>query len=378
MGPVLRALGGLGFGLLLALSANAQAPELTDARRIEIAARLRESTVTILGRHGGGSGVVVGEERWIVTNAHVVERMRRPMVRFGNGAVLPAEVIAFDPATDLAVLRTPVPSPAPPMPLGDSDAVQVGQTVLAYGSPFGLEGTLTQGIVSARRDLPGLIGGGVQGLIQTDAPINPGNSGGPLVDTRGEVVGINTAILSRTGGSLGIGFAIPSRYVRALLARVRAVLARAAPPEVHGPAGSVPPDRGPRVLEVHPSARTAPASALPLAVWLGIYGDDRPGGGVRVRQVVPGGPAHRAGLRGYADPPPAEIAAIGIPWTGHVIVAVDGEPVRTMNELRQRLSRHRPGQRAVLTVTVDRTQLRGRAVVELVAAPGAQGTPARP
>src|SRR5690606_18565225 len=114
--------------------------------------------------------------------------------------------------------------PARPLPLGDSSQVAVGQTVLAFGSPFGLDGTLTQGIVSALRDVPpgsALGGGRVRRLIQTDAPINPGNSGGPLVSSRGEVIGVNTAILSRTGGSHGIGFAIPSSYVSELLDEVR-------------------------------------------------------------------------------------------------------------------------------------------------------------
>src|SRR5690606_6356438 len=159
----------------------------------------------------------------------------------------------------------------------------VGQTVLAFGSPFGLEGTLTQGIISALRDVPpgsALGGGAVRRLIQTDAPINPGNSGGPLVSSRGDVIGVNTAILSRTGGSHGIGFAVPSSHVRALLEDLRR-----------------------RQREVARAPRRGPEPRHGQA-YLGIVGDDFRGrgvSGVRIREVVPGSPAEVAGLAGSSD-----------------------------------------------------------------------------
>ena len=156
---------------------------------------------------------MVGPHGFVVTNAHVASGARwsgRLRVRFGDGGMRPAVLIAYDAVHDLAVAQVDGDVRVRPLVLGDSDDVRVGQSVLAFGSPFGLEGTLTQGIVSARRDVGAIGQGEVRNVIQTDAPINPGNSGGPLVDAKGEVVGINTAILSRSGASNGIGFAVPS------------------------------------------------------------------------------------------------------------------------------------------------------------------------
>ncbi len=344
--------------LVAAAAAPARAQELTEARRIEVARRLAESTVSVLAGPSGGSGFVVGDERWIVTNSHVIQPGRRSGVRvhFASGTTLAAIVLLDSPSHDLAVLRVQGTVPSRPLELADADRVAVGQTVLAFGSPFGLEGTLTQGIVSAIRDVPpgsSLGGGSVPRLIQTDAPINPGNSGGPLVNSAGHVIGVNTAILSRTGGSHGIGFAIPSNHVTALLAdaRQRARLAEAAPTPTPEPTPG-PPDAAP------------PANDA----FLGILGDDfeaRGVAGVRIRQVVPGSPAETAGLAGASDPPPIAIQRMRVPWTGHIIRAVDGQPTRSMEELQARLSRRRPGDRTVLTVTVGPGVLSGQAVVTL-------------
>jgi S1-C subfamily serine protease len=335
-------------------AASASAQELTDARRVAVARKLRTSTVSVHAGQSGGSGFVVGAERWIVTNAHVT-RGTRVRVRFGDGTELPGQVLASHAALDLAVIAVHGEVPVPPLPLGNSDAVEVGETVLAFGSPFGLDGTLTQGIVSARRDL-----GPVQGMIQTDAAVNPGNSGGPLANGRGEVIGVNTAILSRTGGSHGIGFAIPSRYVREFLEGVRQRLAQAQASSAAAPGG-------------RQAVRTEGGTQEPLGpVWLGIMGDDFQAGavrGVRVHRVVPGGPAHRAGLLGASDPPPSYVRRLGIPWTGHIILAVDGKPVRTLSELRHRLSKRDPGDRAKLRVTVGPGAVEGEAVVRLGAPP---------
>jgi S1-C subfamily serine protease len=406
----------LAIGLALFAAPGARAQDLTEARRIEIARRLQESSVVVAVGGSTGSGFVTGPERFVVTNAHVVENARfgAPVgVRFSDGLQRPARILAVDLSADLAVLDVPGAPAVPPLELGNSDEVVVGQTVLAFGSPFGLEGTLTQGIVSARRDLPA-IGGAVRGLIQTDATINPGNSGGPLVSSRGEVVGVNTAILSRSGGSQGIGFAVPASYVRALLDRIRA--GRRAPPlggaspaaTGQGPsAGGVAPSGGPGM----PSGSTAgPSAALvpmpprapdaahaeaggggePLPeirtpVWLGIYGDDfRHGGyaGVRVQQVVRGSPAEAAGLAGALDRPPPYVRQLGLPWTGHIILALDGQPVRSMDELTALLATRRPGQRATVLVTVGPGVLSGETVVELRPPPRApaprQATPRAP
>ena len=354
------------LALSAALPAAATAQDLTDARRIEVARRLSEATVSVTLGRSGGSGFVVGDEKWVITNAHVVAGYRRVPVRiqFGDGNTLPGRVIAFDQRHDLAILEAVGEVPVQPLHLGDSDAVQVGQTVLAFGSPYGLAGTLTQGIVSARRDLPGIGGGAVRGLIQTDAEINPGNSGGPLVDAHGRVIGVNTAILSRSGGSQGIGFAVPVSYVRTLLGEVREDLAnrrrlaqqRAQQAEQAGERPE-PGDDAPR---------------LRTPVWLGIYGDDfraRGYAGVRVRQVVRGGPAQQAGVLGAADPAPSFVDRLGIQWTGHIILAVDGRPVRSMEELQRLLTAKRPGQRATLTLTVGPGVVSGETVVQLQAPP---------
>ncbi len=348
--------------LALATPAHAQ-QELTEQRRIEVARRLGESTVSVISGPSTGSGFVVGAERWIVTNSHVIRPARHygVQIHFSSGTTMPAMVLLDSPEHDLAVLQVRGEVPARPLDLGDSDQVSVGQTVLAFGSPFGLEGTLTQGIVSAWRDVPPgseLGGGQVRRLIQTDAPINPGNSGGPLVSARGEVIGVNTAILSRTGGSHGIGFAVPSSYVRDLLEDVRRRLRARAQPQ----AQATPQDPSPQ--------QGTPAQAG--GAFLGILGDDfrAPGiAGVRIRQVVPGSPAESAGLAGSSDPPPAGVVSLGVPWSGHIIVAVDGRPVHGMTELSSLLAHFRPGQRTVLTVTVGPGIVSAQTVVTLAERP---------
>lgn len=174
-----------------------------------------EIGVRSAGGGGTGSGVVVAQDGRIVTNYHVVEQARSITVRFSNGTTRPAEVLRTDQANDLAVIQVQLPAGSIVAPLGNSDAVQVGETVVAIGNPYGLEQTVTQGIVSAmHRDRAAY---GAQNLIQTDAPINPGNSGGPLLNANGEVIGINASIASPVRGSVGIGFAIPINTAKSLL-----------------------------------------------------------------------------------------------------------------------------------------------------------------
>jgi putative serine protease PepD len=168
---------------------------------------------------GSGSGFIVTEEGHIVTNLHVVRDQVELEVTLADGSKWPARVVGKAPASDLALIKIEAPREAvKPLPLGPSKGVQVGQKVLAVGSPFGLGHTLTTGTVSSvGRDVRVSREVVIRGAIQTNAAINPGNSGGPLINSQGEVIGVNTAIFSPTGANVGIGFAIPSETVRQLL-----------------------------------------------------------------------------------------------------------------------------------------------------------------
>jgi S1-C subfamily serine protease len=171
------------------------------------------SVTTVLGQ-ATGSGIVIDTKGDIVTNAHVVAGAHQIEVTFSDGRTVGATLVGSNSAADLAVVRVSVAaSSLHPLTLANSDNVQVGDTVYAIGSPFGLSGTLTSGIVSAIHRTGSAVGGSPSDLIQTDTPINPGNSGGPLLNAQGQVVGINEAIESPVDGSVGVGFAIPSNQV---------------------------------------------------------------------------------------------------------------------------------------------------------------------
>ena len=166
-------------------------------------------------RQGSGSGFIIQADGIVLTNDHVVTNAREITVTLSDGRQLPAQVRGRDPKTDLAVLAVDAPEPLPVASLGDSDALSVGDWVIAIGNPFGLANTVTAGIVSAKGRAIGA--GPYDEFIQTDASINPGNSGGPLLDEHGAVVGINTAIFSQSGGSIGIGFAVPINLAKNLV-----------------------------------------------------------------------------------------------------------------------------------------------------------------
>src|SRR6478752_1546922 len=159
---------------------------------------------------GNGSGSVIDTEGHILTNNHVVEGATKLTVSFGGDKVYPATVVGRDPDTDLAIIKIDPPAGLPVVPLGDSDKLAVGQKVLAIGNPFGLDRTLTTGVISGlQRPIRARNNRLIEGAIQTDASINPGNSGGPLLDSRGRMIGINSQILSPSGSSAGVGFAVP-------------------------------------------------------------------------------------------------------------------------------------------------------------------------
>ncbi|MFO0337048.1 MAG: DegQ family serine endoprotease, partial [Pseudomonadota bacterium] len=242
-----------------------------------------------------GSGVVINaREGLIVTNAHVVENASEITVTTLDGRDLKAEVVGSDPPSDVAVLRVKNPPRLTEIAIGDSSRAEVGDYVVAIGNPFGLQHTVTYGIISGL-GRSGLNPEGYEDFIQTDASINPGNSGGALVNLRGELIGVNSAILSRTGGNIGIGFAIPSNMVKSVTDQL------VKNGEVR---------RG--VLGVNISTLTPET-----AENLGVKEDTR---GALVIQVVEGSPAARAGVK-----------------AGDVITAVNGQPVRTQGELRNRI-----------------------------------------
>jgi S1-C subfamily serine protease len=171
-------------------------------------------------REGAGSGSIIDEQGDILTNYHVIADAEKLTVSFGNGKNYPAQVVGKDPDTDLAVIRLlqPPKEPMTVVPLGDSDKLIVGQKVLAIGNPFGLDRTLTTGVISGlQRPIRAENGRQIEGAIQTDASINPGNSGGPLLDSHGRMIGINSQIESPSGASAGVGFAIPINIAKRIV-----------------------------------------------------------------------------------------------------------------------------------------------------------------
>src|SRR3954453_18366030 len=236
------------------------------------------------GQRSLGSGVVVDGSGLVVTNHHVIENMTEVKVAFADRREFEAEIVLRDPRTDLAVLRMKGASRLQPLPIGDSEGLEVGDLVLAIGNPFGVGQTVTQGIVSALARTH--IGAADYGFfIQTDAAINPGNSGGALVDMSGRLVGINSAIFSQSGGSVGIGFAIPSCMVRAVVEAAKS---------------------GNKIVRRPWLGASLQAVSQDIAEGIGLA---RPTGAL-VASVQDRGPARDAGLK-----------------RGDVVVEVDGRPV---------------------------------------------------
>jgi putative serine protease PepD len=256
-----------------------------------------------------GTGFVVSEEGLIVTNAHVVEGATAIEVKVGDGATHPATVVGRDPSTDLALLRVDAEGEdLQPLQLADSSAVKVGDQVYAIGNPYGLDRTLTSGVVSAlQRQIQAPNGFSIDGAIQTDAPINPGNSGGPLLDDHGRVIGVNSQILNGSGsaqnGNVGIGFAVPAATVRTVIAQ----------------------------LEANGHVEHA---------YLGVQMTESERGHVQVAAVTPGGPADEAGLQ-----------------PGDELLALDGRALDGgAPDLAAAVNAHAPGDEVELTVSRDGAQ----------------------
>ncbi|MGE5850110.1 MAG: S1C family serine protease [Candidatus Methylomirabilota bacterium] len=261
----------------------------------------------IIPERGTGSGFIVDDRGYILTNNHVVENADRLEVTLADKSKVPARLIGRDPNNDIAVIHVTVArEKLTPLRLGDSDQLQVGQIAIAIGNPFGLDRTVTRGVVSALgRSLKAETGRQIRNVIQTDAAINPGNSGGPLLNSRGEVIGINTAIFSPTGGSIGIGFAIPVNTAKKLLPLLIA-RGRASHPWLGINGSDVTPD-------------LAKTLSLPVKE------------GVMIAQVVPGGPAARAGLRGSQRR--IRVGNYMINVGGDIIQALDGKKIANVDDL---------------------------------------------
>jgi len=270
-------------------------------------------------QQGLGSGVVISADGYIVTNHHVIDGAEQITIEFPDRRTFEAKLVGSDPPSDLAVLKIEAGG-LPALTLGNSDNVRVGDVVLAVGNPLGVGQTVTQGIISAKGRQTGLSDGSFEDFLQTDAAINRGNSGGALVSTAGELVGINSQILSPSGGNIGIGFAIPANMVRAVTEQLIA-------------GGSV--RRG--QLGVFVQAVTAD-----IAASLGLPGAR----GVIVNTVQPGSAADRAGLR-----------------RGDIIVAAGGRETNEPNALRNLVASTRPGSEITLTILRDGREQEVRATL---------------
>jgi serine protease Do len=270
---------------------------------IRVARQATPSVVSVSRDGGSGSGVVIRRDGIVLTNAHVVGDVRTVKVELADGRTLDGTVLGRDPSVDVAVVRIPV-SDAPTAPIGDSDRLQVGQAAIAIGNPLGLERTVTVGVVSAINRSPR--GFNLDALIQTDAAISPGNSGGPLLDSRGNVIGINTAVLSGTGAS-GLGFAVPINLASEIATQILTT-------------GRV--QRGflgISFLDLDPEVATR--FNLPARE------------GIIVRDVDPDSPAGRAGIR-----------------TRDIITRIDDTPITQGGDLRRLLRAHKAGDTVTITV----------------------------
>jgi S1-C subfamily serine protease len=277
-------------------------------------------------QRGLGSGFVIDKEGHIVTNFHVVDGAAEIEVSFSNQDTVDAKVVGTDPSTDLALLEVDVDAKAlTPLSLADSDAVEVGDPVVAIGNPFGLERTVTAGIVSAlQREVRAPNNFTIDHVIQTDAPINSGNSGGPLIDAEGRVIGVNSQIetANGSGGNVGIGFAVPSNTVKSVVAQLLEN-------------GRV--DRayvGVTLQEV--DSQVARVLRLPAEE------------GVLVGAVQPGSPAAKAGIEGGDTQ--VVVAGQSYQLGGDMIVAIDGKDVTSGDALRESIAAHKPGDTVRLSV----------------------------
>ena len=260
-------------------------------------------------RQGTGSGSVIDQDGHVLTNYHVIEGAQRLSVNFGGEKSYPAQTVGVDPDTDLAVIKVDAPRELlHVVQYGDSDRLVVGQKVLAIGNPFGLDRTLTTGVISGlQRPIQARNGRQIEGAIQTDASINPGNSGGPLLDSQGRMIGINSQILSPAGGSVGVGFAVPVSIAKRVVPQLI---------------------RSGVVIRPKLGISTFNVSEVRAQVDLPVQE------GVGILQVQQGGAAAAAGLRGLQRTGDGDLLL------GDIITSIDGERVKDRNDLFRILDKH--------------------------------------
>ncbi len=273
---------------------------------------------------GSGSGSIIDTKGHILTNHHVVANAQKLEVTLADGSKWPAKLIGSDPDNDLAVIKIDIPKEKLKLiPMGDSKNLRVGQKVLAIGNPFGLQRTLTTGIISSLgRTIRSEVGTLIEDVIQTDAAINPGNSGGPLLNSEGEIVGINSAIISPTGGNVGIGFAIPVNTAKRVV------------PELISKGYVTYPYIGATIQSLIPEI----AKFLKLKI-------DR---GAMISEVVKGSPADKAGLKGGDQR--VQVGNMVVLVGGDVVVQADQREVKTNDELIRYFREKKPGDTILLKI----------------------------
>jgi putative serine protease PepD len=294
---------------LPAVAARPINPKQGETRTGAIYAKAVPAVVSIRTSSGSGTGFLIDNTHTIVTNAHVVDTAKHVTVRFGaNGTDLDGRVLGIDASSDLAVVHIQpgsAPKAAQPLPLADSRSVQVGDTAIAIGNPFGLDRTATEGIVSGLgRRIQAPNGFEIDQAIQTDAPINPGNSGGPLLDDSGRVIGVNSQIETgggTSGGNVGIGFAVPSNTVRS-------------------------------VVPILEQGKNVEHAFLGVQAAADVSGGIAPAG-AEIADVTPGGPAEAAGLQ-----------------PGDIITAIDGKPIDSFDQVSAIVNAHKVGDEIDLRV----------------------------
>ena len=330
---------------------------------IQVYREWRPSVVTVLSSvvtpdfrakpetNGAGSGFMLDDQGHILTNNHVVADANRLEITLANGTTLPAELVGRAPRFDLAVIKANIPADqVRVMKLADSDAVQVGEQVIAIGNPYGLEGTVTAGIVSGRRPVVNEPSGDgvLVNAIQTDASINPGNSGGPLLNARGEVVGVNTLGLMPNRAQAGLNFAIPINNAKRILSDLLA-----------------------KGTYAHPFVGIASAEiTAQVASELGLTVET----GLLVQSVEPGTGAEKAGLRGGSQP--REVGSRRLAVGGDIIVAIDGQKVRRPEDFIAYLELNRKANENV-TLTIIRDGQQRDVQVTLGERPRSDARPAR-